>query len=110
MEQFGLIKKNSLYVGTFVMGLISSVVAIVLYFIGLGRMEPALFIPTIIIAGVGALMYFISAHAENGWVRMFSSLFIAAHAVFITLAAIGMWGDATVTTRFTQRANEVVMR
>ena len=90
MEQFGLIKKKSMSTGTFVVGLITSVIAIVLYFIGLGRETPALFIPTIIIAAIGAIMYFISAQAENRMMRILSSVFIAAHAVFITLAAVGL--------------------
>lgn len=72
------------------MGIISSIVAIVLYFIGWGREMPSLFIPCIVVAAIGAVMYFVSAHAENGWVRMFSAVFIAAHAVFITLAIIGL--------------------
>ena len=90
MEHLGLIKKSSLSTGLFVMGIITSIVAIVLYFIGLNSATPSLFIPTIIVAAIGAVMYFVSAHAENGWIRMFSAAFIAAHAVFITLAIIGL--------------------
>ncbi len=74
----------------FVIGLITSLVAIALYFIGLGTSTPSLFIPTLIVAAVGAILYFISAHAENNWVRIFSTVFIAAHAVFVTLAIIGL--------------------
>ncbi len=72
------------------MGLISSVVAIALYFIGLGTRTPALFIPTLIVAALGAIMYFVSAHAENRAMRILSTVFIAAHAVFVTLAIIGL--------------------
>ena len=90
LEQYGLIKQKSMSTACFVMGLITSVVAIALYFIGLGTETPALFIPTLIVAALGGLMYFISAHAENNWVRIFSTVFIAAHAVFVTLAIIGL--------------------
>lgn len=90
MEQYGLIKKSSTSATLFVIGLITSLVAIALYFIGLGTSTPSLFIPTLIVAAVGAILYFISAHAENNWVRIFSTVFIAAHAVFVTLAIIGL--------------------
>ena len=90
MEHVGLIQKSSTSTGLFVMGIITSIVAIVLYFIGLGNGMPSLYIPCLIVAAVGAIMYFVSAHAKNGWVRMFSAVFIAAHAVFITLAIIGL--------------------
>lgn len=90
MEQYGLIKKKSTSTACFVMGLITSVVAIALYFIGVGTSTSTLFVPTLIIAAIGALMYFISAHAENNWVRILSTVFIAAHAVFVTLAIIGL--------------------
>ena len=90
MEQYGLIKKSSTSTTIFVMGLITSLVAIALYFIGLGSGMPSLFIPALIVAAVGAILYFISAHAENNWVRILSTVFIAAHAVVITLASIGL--------------------
>ena len=65
MEHLGLIKKSSLSTGLFVMGIITSIVAIVLYFIGLNSATPSLFIPTIIVAAIGAVMYFVSATLQQ---------------------------------------------
>ncbi len=82
-----LIKNGKVSTTMFVIGAIMGVVAYVLYFIGNGSADATPTIVSLVIACVGLIPCLVGAHAENGWIRMFSALLVAAMSVVITMNA-----------------------
>ena len=80
-----LVRKSKI---PFVLGIIFTLVAVVLYFVGAnGTMRNPLWIATTVLGILGLLLLAISAHASNGWTRMFSIVFMEVLIVIGTIMA-----------------------
>ena len=72
----------------FVIGVVFTLVQIILYAVGVfSDMRMGLWIASIVLGALSAVMMFISAHSNSGWIRMFSTAMLVVNAVFITIIA-----------------------
>lgn len=77
----------------FVIGMILAVATVVMFFVGTFAAvnQSPLWIATAVVGGISLLLLAISGHSTDGWVRMFSILFIIAITVMLTFMATITW-------------------
>lgn len=84
------LKNKSL--ATFVIGVVMSVVAVVLFFVGrFGVSMGPMWIATAVIGGVAFFLLLFSAHSTDGWLRTLSILILVALSVVMTYMATITW-------------------
>lgn len=84
------LKNKSL--ATFVIGIVMSVVAVVLFFVGrFGVSMGPMWIATAVVGGLGFILLLFSAGSTDGWIRMLSILILVVLSVVMTYMATIMW-------------------
>ncbi len=73
----------------FVLGILAFVATVVLFIIGYPAVG-GISIATLCVGGLAMVHFLIACHARNGWVRMFSALFLATLSVLITITALAL--------------------
>lgn len=92
LEYDSKIELKSKSLATFVIGIVMSVVAVVLFFVGrFGVSMGPMWIATAVVGGIGFFLLLFSAHSTDGWLRMISVLTLVALTVVMTYMATIMW-------------------